>query len=323
MKRILITGIAGFIGSHVAEKLLREGHDVIGIDNFNDFYDPRVKKENIAEVMKTASCSGSNLTLLTGDILDNGFLSEVFSNQKIDAVIHLAAYAGVRPSIEKPQLYLSVNVNGTVNILEQMKQHQVGRLVFASSSSVYGNNRHVPFSEKDPVDQAISPYAASKKAAELYCYVYHHLYGFNIACVRYFTVYGARQRPDLAIHKFTRLIATGQSVPMYGDGGMARDYTYIDDIVDGTWKALLWTQEGHCCELFNLGHGSPVRLDELIGMIGCALHKTPVIKHLPEQPGDVQRTYADIRHAQAVLGYEPQIGIHEGLKRFAEWYLLH
>ncbi|NLO37232.1 MAG: SDR family NAD(P)-dependent oxidoreductase [Clostridiaceae bacterium] len=323
MGKILITGIAGFIGSHVAEKMLRDGHDVVGIDNFNDFYDPRVKKENIAEVMKTASGSRSDFTMLPGDILDQCFLSDVFSNQKIDSVIHLAAYAGVRPSIENPQLYLSVNVNGTVNILEQMKQHQVGRLVLASSSSVYGNNPKVPFSEKDPVDQAISPYAASKKAAELFCYVYHHLYGISIACIRYFTVYGARQRPDLAIHKFTRLIAADQPVPMYGDGSMARDYTYIDDIVDGTYKALLWTQEGQRFDVFNLGNGDPVRLLDLINMIAGALHKVPSIKHLPEQPGDVQRTYADITQAQSVLGYAPQTGIHDGIKKFVAWYLHH
>lgn len=323
MARILVTGIAGFIGSHVAERLLRDGYEVIGVDNFNDFYDPHIKKYNIDEVMTTATSSGSKFTMLPGDILDHGFLSSVFANRKIDAVIHLAAYAGVRPSIENPQLYLSVNVNGTVNILEQMKQHQVGRLVFASSSSVYGNNPKVPFSEKDPVDKAISPYAASKKAAELFCFVYHHLYGINIACIRYFTVYGARQRPDLAIHKFTRLIAAEQPVPMYGDGSMARDYTYIDDIVDGTLKALLWTQEGHCFDLFNLGKGDPVRLFELINLIACALHKIPDIIHLPEQPGDVQRTYADITQAQAVLGYAPRTGIHEGINQFVEWYLHH
>jgi UDP-glucuronate 4-epimerase len=320
MRTILVTGAAGFIGSHVAERLLLNGCSVIGIDNFNDFYDPGLKKKNVSAVMGTASRIGSSFTLCTGDILDQDFLREVFSNQAIDAVIHLAAYAGVRPSIENPQLYLSVNVNGTVSILDQMKEHQVKRLVFASSSSVYGNNRKVPFSEQDPVDHAISPYAASKKAAELFCYTYHHLYDINIACIRYFTVYGARQRPDLAIHKFARLIAAGRPLPMYGDGSMSRDYTYIDDIVDGTWKALLWTGGDHRYDIFNLGNNSAVRLDELISLLARALQKEPKIEHLPEQPGDVQRTCADISHAQAILGYQPQVGIQEGLRRFVEWF---
>jgi len=320
MSTILITGVAGFIGSHVAEKLLKSGCQVIGIDNFNDFYDPEIKRKNVSAIRETANRLGSLFTVLAGDILDQDFLGKVFAEQSIDAVVHLAAYAGVRPSIENPLLYLSVNINGTVGILEQMQKHQVKRLVFASSSSVYGNNREVPFSEQDPVDQAISPYAATKKAAEILCYTYHHLYGINIACVRYFTAYGARQRPDLAIHKFARLMAAGKPVPMYGDGSMARDYTYIDDIVDGTWKALLWTREGHRYDIFNLGNNVAVRLDDLINMLACALQKDPIIKHLPEQPGDVQITCADISHARAVLGYQPQVGIQDGLKRFAEWF---
>ncbi len=321
MATILVTGAAGFIGSHVSEALLQRGFAVVGLDCFNDFYDPAIKRRNTFELQKTAEATGSAFHLLEGDIRDFAFLQQVFQNEKPDAVIHLAAYAGVRPSIENPQLYTEVNINGTVNILECMKKFSVKRLCFASSSSVYGNNIKVPFSESDPVDRAISPYAATKKAGEILCYTYHHLCDINIACLRFFTVYGPRQRPDLAIHKFTRLMCEGKEIPFFGDGSMRRDHTYIGDIVDGVLRALEWTDSPKKrYDIFNLGESHTISLTELVETISRVIGKGPILKRLPMQPGDVQQTYADISHAREVLGYNPHTDFEGGLRVFWDWY---
>lgn len=308
---ILVTGAAGFIGSHLSEALLARGHRVIGVDNFDAFYDPAVKRRNVAESLKNP-----NFSLVEADIRDQAAMDRVF-NQKIDAVIHLAARAGVRPSIENPVLYHDVNVNGTCVLLEAARKQGCKRFLFASSSSVYGDNEKVPFSETDNVDHPISPYAATKRAGELLCHTYHHLYGMNIFCLRFFTVYGARQRPDLAIHKFTRLIDSGQSIPVFGDGSMMRDHTYIDDILGGVLGAL-----EHCqgYGIYNLGESRPISLSDLIAAIENALGKKAQIQRLPPQPGDVQRTFADVSRAQADLGYQPKTHLADGLRRFVAWY---
>ncbi|WP_422479439.1 GDP-mannose 4,6-dehydratase [Pleomorphochaeta sp. DL1XJH-081] len=320
MSTVLVTGGAGFIGSHVCEALLRRGDSVVALDNFNDFYDPKIKRSNVHAIRKTTEEQRGSFALEEGDIRDNGFLAEAFDRHEIDAVIHLAAYAGVRPSIENPQLYTEVNVLGTTNLLEMMKTQGIKRHVFASSSSVYGNNRKIPFSEKDPVDKAISPYAATKKAGEVICYTYHHLYGINTACLRFFTVYGPRQRPDLAIHKFTKLILAGQPIPFYGDGSMKRDFTYIDDIVDGVLKALDWTNATDSrYKIFNLGNSTPMALSELVKAIEEVVGKNAIIKRLPQPPGDVDCTYADITQAKEILGYCPKFDTASGLKNFYVW----
>jgi len=322
MSVVLVTGGAGFIGSHVCEALLKRGETVIALDNYNDFYDPAIKRRNIEAVKSTAETTSGSLTVVEADIRDTVLLDALFAQLSIDAVVHLAAYAGVRPSIEDPRLYADVNVTGTVNILEAMRRHGVRRHVFASSSSVYGNNRKIPFSENDPVDQAISPYAATKKAGEVICYTYHHLYGINTACLRFFTVYGPRQRPDLAIHKFTRCVEEGKEITLYGDGTTERDYTYIDDIVDGVLKALEWTSDGEDrYEIYNLGNSSPVSLALLVSSIEETVGKKARITHLPIPPGDVERTYANVSRAQAVLAYEPKTSLEQGLKAFYRWIL--
>jgi UDP-glucuronate 4-epimerase len=321
MVTILVTGVAGFIGSHVGEVLLRMGYAVVGLDSFNDFYDPKIKRRNVMELQNIAKITGSKFHLIEGDIRSFDLLLHLFHTIKLDTVIHLAAYAGVRQSIENPQLYTEVNINGTINILECMQKYGVKRLCFASSSSVYGNNTNVPFSESDQVDKAISLYAATKKAGEVLCHVYHHLYDINVACLRFFTVYGPRQRPDLAIHKFTRLICEGKEIPLYGDGSMRRDYTYIDDIVDGVLRALEWTDSAEKrYDIFNLGEGHTISLTELVNALSRVTRKMVIIKHLPMQPGDVQITYADISHASEVLGYYPYSGFEEGLHKFWDWY---
>ncbi|MEA5032163.1 MAG: GDP-mannose 4,6-dehydratase [Sphaerochaeta sp.] len=317
MSTILVTGGAGFIGSHVCEALLHRGDTVIALDNFNEYYDPQIKRRNIGEIQVNATDMHIRFHVVEGDIRDVVFLEYVFSKYNINAVIHLAAYAGVRPSIENPQLYTEVNVLGTVNILEAMKKHNVKRHVFASSSSVYGNNKKIPFSEADPVDHAISPYAATKKAGEIMCHTYHHLYAINTACLRFFTVYGPRQRPDLAIHKFTRLIMEGKPIPFYGDGTMRRDHTYIDDIVDGVVKALDWTFSNELrYDIFNLGNSQTISLSELVQTIERVVGKKAILNRLPQPPGDVDCTYADISHARKVLGFKPEISIISGIARF-------
>ncbi len=313
METLLITGGAGFIGSHLSERLLTEGYRVICLDNFDTFYDPQIKRENVSVQLKN-----NNYTLIEGDIRDLKLLRDIFTGNKIDAMIHIAARAGVRPSIKEPVLYYDVNVHGTMNLLEMAKEYPVKKFLFASSSSVYGENKKTPFSEEDNVDNPISPYAATKKAGELICYTYHHLYKIPIACLRFFTVYGPRQRPEMAIHKFTRLIYEGKSVPVYGDGTSRRDYTYIEDIINGVAAAL---HAELSYEIINLGESQTVGLRELISLIEENLHKEASIEWLPVQPGDVPVTYADIRKARKLLGYNPAVDIKEGVRRFVEWFL--
>lgn len=316
MKTYLITGGAGFIGSSLAETLLTENSKVIVIDNFCDFYDPKIKEKNIAGVIENP-----NYKLYRKDIRDKASLKEIFDNNKIDCVIHLAAMAGVRPSIENPVLYQEVNCVGTQNLLEEMKAHNVLNLVMASSSSVYGNTKEVPFSETAVVDYAISPYAATKKANEVMTHVYHKLHDMNVIMLRFFTVYGPKQRPDLAINKFTRLMLNGEEIPMFGDGTTSRDYTYIDDIVSGIKASINYVEENsNVYEIINLGNSSPVSLKDMIDIIGEVVGVTPKIKILHMQPGDVDKTYANISKAKKLLNYEPKVSFKEGIKNFVEWY---
>ena len=310
--KILVTGAAGFIGSHLCERLLADGAEVVGLDSFDEFYSPAIKRSNIAECLEHKLFS-----LIEGDIRDVKCVAGVLSRNNINTIVHLAARAGVRPSIEQPLLYQDVNINGTMVLLEAAKEYGIRKFVFASSSSVYGNNKKVPFSETDNVDFPISPYAATKKAGELLCHTYHHLYDMNIMCLRFFTVYGPRQRPDLAIHKFARLIEANKPIPVFGDGSMRRDFTYIDDIIQGVMGAIEYC-EGY--EIYNLGESRPVRLDELIGEIEKALGKKAIINRQPVQPGDVIQTYADVAKAKAKLGYNPQTDIADGLRIFVEWF---
>lgn len=311
--RILITGGAGFIGSHFTQRMLDDGNEVIGFDNFNDYYDPRIKRKNIEQII-----DHPKYRLLEADILDKTRLNEFFCNNAIDVIVHLAARAGVRPSIQQPLLYEKVNVQGTMHLLEMAKEHDIKKFVFASSSSVYGANKKVPFHESDPVDNPISPYAATKKAGELICYTYHKLYRLSVNCLRFFTVYGPRQRPDMAIHKFARLIEEGKPIPVFGSGKSRRDYTFISDIVQGIRGAV-----HHCngYNIYNLGESNTVELLYLIELIQNALGKKAILDFLPEQPGDVPITFADISKAKSELKYNPQINIEEGIKQFAEWFV--
>ena len=308
--KAVVTGAAGFIGSHLTERLLKEGWTVTGVDNFDAFYDPGVKRRNLAGCL-----SDPSFRLVEADIRDANAMQDAIARDT-DVIVHLAARAGVRPSIAEPQLYMDVNINGTVVLLEAARKQNVGRFIFASSSSVYGNNRKVPFSEDDNVDFPISPYAASKKAGELICHTYHHLYGIAINCLRFFTVYGPRQRPDLAIHKFARLIEAGKPIPVYGDGTMMRDFTYIDDILHGVMAAI-----DRCTdyEIFNLGESQPISVTDLISELETALGKKAIQESLPLQPGDVDRTFADVSKAEVQLGYKPSTDIRTGLARFVEW----
>ncbi len=309
--KAFVTGSAGFIGSHLCQRLLRDGWEVVGLDNFDDFYSPAVKRANIA-----ACLTNDGFRLVEGDIRDVAVVEGILADGGADIIVHLAAKAGVRPSIEDPVGYQDVNVGGTVVMLEAARRFGVGKFVFASSSSVYGNNEKVPFVETDNVDYPISPYAATKKAGELLCHTFSHLYGIDMTCLRFFTVYGPRQRPDLAIHKFSRLIEAGEPIDVFGDGSMRRDFTYIDDIIDGI-VAAMDRIEGY--EIYNLGESRPVRLDELICRIEEALGKKAKINRLPMQPGDVKQTYADVTKAVERLGYQPKTEIEVGLARFAEW----
>jgi len=310
--RVLVTGGAGFIGSSITDRLLERGDKVICLDNFDDFYRPDIKRKNIESALKEPG-----FKLIEGDIRNMSLLGEIFDAERIDMIFHPAARAGVRPSIKDPLLYEDVNIKGTMNLLEMAKKHMVKGFIFASSSSVYGANKKVPFSETDNVDNPVSPYAATKKACELICYTYHHLYNMNITCLRFFTVYGPRQRPEMAIHKFTRLIDQGKPVPMFGDGSSKRDYTYIDDIVDGVLKAIDYNA-GY--EIFNLGESQTTELRELIALIEKNLGKRAAIEQHPDQPGDVPITYADITKSVNVLGYAPSTKVGEGVARFVEWY---
>ncbi|WP_411811719.1 GDP-mannose 4,6-dehydratase [Chryseobacterium scophthalmum] len=335
----LVTGGSGFIGSHLIEKLLKEGHSVINIDNFDDFYDYKIKikntlasleknldfefseKENDIQNLISISKSES-YTLYFQDIRDKNGLKKIFQNHPIDLVIHLAALAGVRPSIERPLEYEEVNVRGTMNLWELCNQFNIKKFVCASSSSVYGNNEKTPFSETDNVDQPISPYAATKKSGEVLGHVYHSLYGIDIIQLRFFTVYGPRQRPDLAIHKFTKLISENKEIPFYGDGNTARDYTYIDDIIDGILKSVDYLEKNSdIYEIINLGESEVVTLSEMLSEIEKNLNKTAIKKILPLQPGDVQKTSADITKAKNLIGYNPTTNFQNGTKKFVEWFL--
>lgn len=325
MNSILVTGGAGFIGSHLCEALLKQGRRVVLFDNFNDFYSPAVKRGNLEAVRLTAARTEGRLTALKGDLRSRGDLRRAFQAlgpAEEAVVVHLAAMAGVRPSIENPLLYNQVNIAGTLNLLEECRQSGVKRLAFASSSSVYGNNEKVPFAETDPVDLPISPYAATKKAGELLCHNYHHLYDLSVACLRFFTVYGPRQRPDLAIHKFARLISEDKPLPFFGDGSTRRDYTYVTDTLQGVTGALRWLEEAESpvYEIFNLGESRTVELSTLVRLLGEAMGRDPQLNRLPMQPGDVLCTFADIGKARLMLGYAPEVAIEEGIERFVEWF---
>jgi len=309
---ILVTGAAGFIGSHVSEFFINLGHSVIGIDNFDPFYAMEIKELNLEELKKS-----DRFKFYNTDIRNPKTLSNIFSENTVDIVIHLAAKAGVRPSIDSIEEYYDVNVNGTVSLLETMRKNNVRKMLFASSSSIYGNNSKVPFSETDSVDNPISPYASTKKSGELLCHVYNHLYNFDITCLRFFTVFGPRQRPDLAIHKFTRLIDKGNPIPFYGDGMTSRDYTYIDDIVDGINCALNHLK-GY--QIFNLGESNVITLNQLVKTIENSLNKKAILNKLPMQPGDVIKTYADISKAKSEIGYNPKFNFQTGIMEFVNWY---
>lgn len=310
---LLVTGGAGFIGSHLVDRLLTQGELVTVIDNFNDFYDPVIKRSNVAPHLDHAA-----YTLVEGDLRDPDLVRRTFKSGQFDQVIHLAAMAGVRPSVQNPVLYQQVNLIGTMNILEAMRDFSAGHLIFASSSSVYGNNPRVPFSESDPVDNPISPYAATKKAGELMAYTYHHLYGIKTACLRFFTVYGPRQRPEMAIHKFTDRIYRGEEITVYAEGRSRRDYTFIDDIIDGV---LACRTAEYDYEIINLGRSDTVVLSDLIASIEKVIGKKAITRLMPSQPGDVEQTFADITKARRLLGFEPKTSIDNGLRLFIDWYL--
>jgi len=309
----LVTGGAGFIGSHVCERLLRDGHSVWTFDDLNNFYDPQLKRANLRDIQSLAQ----PFEFVQGDLTDTTALGELFSSVKFDQVIHLAARAGVRPSLQDPALYQRVNVEGTVNLLEAARKHRIKKIIIASSSSVYGVNSRVPFSEGDPIFSAISPYAASKLACEALGHVYHHVYGMDIVMLRLFTVYGPRQRPDLAIRKFTTLIDAGKAIPVFGDGSTERDYTHVADTLEGI---VACTQKEFGFEIFNLGESQTVKLGYLIELIETALGKKAIIDRQPAQPGDVPRTYADISKARKLLGYQPRVKIEEGIPKFVDWF---
>ena len=316
---ILLTGGAGFIGSHLTRRLLARGDRVTVLDDFNDYYDPARKRANVAPFL--AGAEASRYRLVEGDIRDAALVDRTFSDAAeggFDAVIHLAARAGVRPSLQEPILYEEVNCVGTLRLLEAARRHGPKTFLFGSSSSVYGINEKLPFSEDDEVNQPISPYATTKRAGELLCYNYHHLYGFRTACLRFFTVYGPRQRPEMAIHKFTDLLARGKTIPLYGDGTSRRDYTYVDDILDGLLAAL---DLAPGFEIINLGGAETTSLKDLVTWIAAELAVEPRIEYLPGQPGDVPITYADVSKAARLLGYSPKVPIREGLRRFVAWYM--
>ncbi len=335
----LVTGGSGFIGSHLVEKLLKIGHSVINVDSFDDFYDYRIKinntftsigmdlpfsfenrEQDIPQVIEATT--SEFYRLYWRDIRDKESLAEIFRAHNPDFVIHLAALAGVRPSIDRPLDYEEVNIRGTMNIWEICREFGVKKFICASSSSVYGNNAKVPFSEDDPVDRPVSPYAATKRCGEILGHVYHHLYQIDMIQLRFFTVYGPRQRPDLAIHKFTKLISGDEEVPFYGDGSTARDYTYIDDIITGILQAADYLRSHHgVYEIVNLGENEVINLKDMLGTIEEVLQKKASKKVLPHQPGDVPQTHADITKAREMLGYEPATNFRNGIKKFVEWFL--
>lgn len=311
ISRVLVTGGAGFIGSHLCEALLEQGREVQVLDNFNDYYDPAIKRRNIETALTHSAYS-----IREGDIRDQELVGEVMATFRPQAVIHLAAMAGVRPSIERPHLYNDVNIAGTTVLLEAAREYPVENFVFGSSSSVYGSHDKVPFSEKDVLNRPISPYAATKLAGEQLCFTYHYLYGIPVSCLRFFTVYGPRQRPEMAIHLFARKIMNGELITLYGDGSSRRDYTYIDDIIDGVIRSLDRPQG---FEIFNLGESRTVGLSEMVSILEDAIGREANITFEPDQPGDVPVTYADVTKAVRVLGYEPSVPIEEGIRLFVTW----
>jgi UDP-glucuronate 4-epimerase len=307
--RILVTGGAGFIGSHTCERLVARGDELVVLDNFNDFYDPALKRANAALL--------GGARVVEGDIRDRALVSKLFAEGEFDAVVHLAAMAGVRPSVQDPLLYEDVNVRGTLVLLEELRRRPRTRFVFASSSSVYGARDKMPFGEQDDIPHPVSPYAATKRAGELVSYTYHHLFGLPVSCLRFFTVYGPRQRPEMAIAKFTRAIDRGEPIPFFGDGSTRRDYTYVDDIVDGVVAAI-----DRCAgyEIYNLGENATTTLSELVEQLGRALGRAPILDRQPLQPGDVPLTCADVTKARSKLGYSPRTPVAEGLRRYVAWY---
>jgi nucleoside-diphosphate-sugar epimerase len=312
---ICVTGGASFIGGHLCRRLLDEGHRITAVDNFDPFYPRAIKEEGVDDF------PAKTFTLIETDVCNTDTLLQALHGKSVDAIIHLAAKAGVRPSIEAPMAYEQTNVGGTQSMLEVAREHDIDTFIYGSSSSIYGNNEKVPFAEDDPVRRPLSPYAATKRSGELLAYTFHHLHDLTVHCLRFFIVYGPRQRPDLAIHKFARQLLTDQPITMYGDGTSSRDYTYVDDIVDGVLHSLRRAQDRHRpeYEIINLGGSAPTQLRDLISGIADALDFTPEIEQLPRQPGDARRTYADISKARELLGYEPQIPIEEGLQKFADW----
>ncbi|QDV06699.1 dTDP-glucose 4,6-dehydratase [Planctomycetes bacterium Poly30] len=317
--KILVTGGAGFIGSHLVEALVKRGDEVVILDSFNDFYDPAIKRRNVAAIERTAGAPMGEgpVQLVEGDIRDVELMGRVFAEGHFDAVVHLAAMAGVRPSLEDPLHYQDVNLRGTMVILEELRKRPETRFVFASSSSVYGGNTDVPFSEANEVHHPVSPYAATKRAGELLCYTHHHLYGIPTACLRFFTVFGPRQRPEMAIHKFVRMTLNGQALPFFGDGTTRRDYTYVDDIIDGVVRSIDRC-EGY--EIYNLGESRTTSLKELVELIGEATGVEPILDRQGMQPGDVIVTFADVSKAREKLGYDPHTTVAEGLEKFVAWY---
>lgn len=314
MQNILVTGGAGFIGSNLIEKLLKENNsNILVVDDFNDFYSPDIKRNNIKNCL-----SNPRFKLFENDIRDFDSMKKIFAEQKPDIIVHLAARAGVRPSLEEPVLYTETNIVGTTNLLELSREFGVGRFVFGSSSSVYGLNAEMPFTEDSQIARPLSPYAATKAAGELLCHTYSHLYDMQIVCLRFFTVYGARQRPDLAIHKFAELIDEGKPIPVFGDGKTRRDYTYIDDILDGVRKAMDYDKTPY--EIFNLGESRTVELSELIELLETNLGKKAIINRLPMQPGDMPETFASIEKSSKMLDYDPTTPIEQGIEKFIKWF---
>lgn len=314
-RSILVTGGAGFIGSHLADRLLSENAwNVTVVDDLNDFYSPEIKRANIAEHL-----TNGNYKFVEADIRDVAAMERLFDDSSFEVIVHLAARAGVRPSLCQPKLYAETNITGTLNLLEQARIHGVKQFVFASSSSVYGKNCKMPFAEDDRIHQPISPYAATKASCELLCHTYSHLHDIRTVCLRFFTVYGARQRPDLAIHKFAKLISEGKPIPMFGDGTTRRDYTYIDDIIQGVRSSIDYDGSKH--EIFNLGESQTIELRELISLLETSLGKKAIIDEQPMQPGDVPCTYSDITKARKLLGYDPTTNIADGIPKFVEWFL--
>jgi UDP-glucuronate 4-epimerase len=307
----LITGGAGFIGSTLSERMLQEGHQVTIFDDFNTYYDPEIKQQNIAGIR-------DQIEVVHGDIRDAILVERTFAKGKFDQVIHIAARAGVRPSIQDPKLYFTTNIDGTFNLLDACRYHEVPRFTFASSSSVYGINKKVPFAEDDPIERTISPYAATKLAGEQICSNYAHLFNIHCQCLRFFTVYGPRQRPDLAISKFTKRILAGEPIQQYGDGSTARDYTYIEDIVNGIVAASKYDEKSF--DIFNVGGSATTTLSEMIALIEQATGKKAIIEQIEEQAGDVPQTYADITKANKLLGYEPHTPIAEGIRKYVDWF---